>query len=703
MLDLSSGRAPEGERELAEIFGRFRSASWKRRGDLAAGVARLRRREFTQAEKTLREAESAGGPIAAFATLKRAEALVGLGRAPEAVATLGRSSPGRDDPVLADARVIGRARALVASGNRAEALRTLNAHLGSRACRDRARVMEAASDIAAAGGDAATALDNDRRIYLEEPRSPEAVRAAAHLAAASPASRRFRARDGEGVVSRARALIAAGDGKGALAGWTLFLTAVPESSLDTAQRLSLAESAIEARELTRALSLLGKSPVARGDARRGGLMARALMGLGRETQAVSVLRTVSEGAGADAANCRFLLATILDQTDHDRDALEQFLRYARDAHDGEHSAAALWRGGWLAYRFGRREDARRLFETLLDRPSAAAYHSAALYWLARTLESAGTRDRARDVFRRLEREHTRDYYGLLASARLRASAPGATTPPTGGHAPLALRTSAASTREEDAPQGLGRPSRAFCTAARAQSANAMVGAGCELETIGFYQDAEREYEAAAVIAPEKDLMLRLAELAVRRGDRASAMARFKTAVPSYLSVPIASIPMRYWEILYPVREGDAISDSALRRKLDPALVCGLILQESAFNPLAVSSAQAMGLMQILPGTGAEAARATGEAGFSQERLLEPGTNIRLGTWHFASLLERLNGKVELALAAYNAGETRAQRWAALFGTSDPTTFVEEIPYTETRLYVKRILSHAAMYRAIYGH
>ena len=249
---------------------------------------------------------------------------------------------------------------------------------------------------------------------------------------------------------------------------------------------------------------------------------------------------------------------------------------------------------------------------------------------------------------------------------------------------------------------VGAPSRAFCLAARAPGSEARVAAACELETAGLFTDAEREYESAVQGRPDRDLLLRLSELVLHRGDRGGAISRLKSAVPDYLSIPIGSLPRRYWELLYPRREWERIEESSRRWKLDPALVCGLILQESAFNPLAVSGAGAMGLMQVLPGTGRDAAASEGAAGFTPARLLEPATNILLGTRHLAQLIGRCGGRLELALAAYNAGEARLERWRTRFGGSDPTTFVEDLPYTETRLYVKRILSHAAMYRAIYG-
>src|SRR5207249_8699772 len=102
MTDLSAGRFDDAQSQLREIFASFESPVWRRRAALAVGVARLRRREFTLAHRALGEAESAGGPVAAYASLQRAEALIGAGRAREAAELLGRAAATSSDPVLAD-------------------------------------------------------------------------------------------------------------------------------------------------------------------------------------------------------------------------------------------------------------------------------------------------------------------------------------------------------------------------------------------------------------------------------------------------------------------------------------------------------------------------------------------------------------------------------------------------------------------------
>lgn len=135
--------------------------------------------------------------------------------------------------------------------------------------------------------------------------------------------------------------------------------------------------------------------------------------------------------------------------------------------------------------------------------------------------------------------------------------------------------------------------------------------------------------------------------------------------------------------------------------LDPYLVAALIRQESAFNPNAVSRANAVGLMQLLPKVGKGVARQEKLRHFSTQQLFTPGVNLQLGTRYFRSMVDKF-GSFEYALAAYNAGSDRVQDWLGQRQYRDPQEFVESIPFTETREYVQNILRNENVYRQLYG-
>jgi soluble lytic murein transglycosylase len=153
--------------------------------------------------------------------------------------------------------------------------------------------------------------------------------------------------------------------------------------------------------------------------------------------------------------------------------------------------------------------------------------------------------------------------------------------------------------------------------------------------------------------------------------------------------------------MYPVDYWPAIKKEAASRHLDPYLVASLILQESTFSPSARSSANAVGLMQLIASTGRHYARSLRIRRFSPVMLTRPDTNLRLGLAYFGDLINRF-GAEHLALASYNAGEHRIAQWIAERPGLSREEFVDDIPFPETQNYVKRILSAAEEYRRLYG-
>jgi soluble lytic murein transglycosylase len=155
--------------------------------------------------------------------------------------------------------------------------------------------------------------------------------------------------------------------------------------------------------------------------------------------------------------------------------------------------------------------------------------------------------------------------------------------------------------------------------------------------------------------------------------------------------------------IYPFPYREMVFREATERELDPFLMAGLMRQESAFWHEARSRADARGLMQVRPGTGAELARARGPRGFdADEHLYRPEINVHLGMAFFADLRRRFGEDLSILLSAYNAGPTRARRWREYPEAGDLVRFVERIPFTETRGYVKNVLLNREIYAWLYG-
>ncbi|MGJ4730923.1 transglycosylase SLT domain-containing protein [Luteimonas sp. SDU101] len=153
---------------------------------------------------------------------------------------------------------------------------------------------------------------------------------------------------------------------------------------------------------------------------------------------------------------------------------------------------------------------------------------------------------------------------------------------------------------------------------------------------------------------------------------------------------------RLYTLRFPIHHADVIQREARKNGLDPAWVAAEIRAESTFNPNARSPADARGLMQVLPSTGAAVARRLGLPWNGAQDLYDPATNIAIGTAYLREK-EEMYGKPYVAIAAYNAGPTPTSRWLSQRPQMDPDLWIETISYRETREYVARILAFSVLY------
>jgi soluble lytic murein transglycosylase len=160
-----------------------------------------------------------------------------------------------------------------------------------------------------------------------------------------------------------------------------------------------------------------------------------------------------------------------------------------------------------------------------------------------------------------------------------------------------------------------------------------------------------------------------------------------------------------WGMAYPLEYADWISAEAKTNGVDPLLVHALIREESRYNPDALSRVKALGLMQLMPGTAYGVAKRLSVPLSGTQEVLKPDLNIKLGTNYLAYTLRRFDNNALLAIASYNGGPNAVQSWFQqhkLAGNSDFDTFVENIPYRETRDYVRKVFGSYWTYEQIYG-
>ncbi|MGB9121280.1 MAG: transglycosylase SLT domain-containing protein [Candidatus Angelobacter sp.] len=348
--------------------------------------------------------------------------------------------------------------------------------------------------------------------------------------------------------------------------------------------------------------------------------------------------------------------------------------------NGKTSPYSHWKTAWLTYRMGKKDEAKRLFEEQLSMYPNSAEVPNALYWRGRMAEEEGDKKLARAYYQKLAENFRYYYYANLARERLPKMGDEAADPPVLENLPL--------------PPA---PSHDWETPAdniRAQKAQLLANAA-------LYDFAVAEMQAASAGSPPWEAKS-VAEIFNEQGSYIRAIETLKRAVPGYFAAEIPQIPRPVWESLFPRPFWEVLKRDSAANRLDPHLVASLIRQESEFNPGAISPANAMGLMQLLPTVGKGMAKEMKIRHFSSDQLLVADTNLRLGTRYFRHIVDHYDGQVEYALAAYNAGEDRVNDWRKNGNFGDVEEFVESIPFTETRDYVQAIMRNAVIYKLLYS-
>lgn len=360
-------------------------------------------------------------------------------------------------------------------------------------------------------------------------------------------------------------------------------------------------------------------------------------------------------------------------------AADYYSYLAEHFSSNKNASAAHWRAGWLNYRLGNFKDAERIFDEQIHNFPGTPETASALYWRGRLYESQDHNlAQAAANYRTILRVYQHFFYAQMARQRLAAlgSTEVASVPDLDGIKSPDLPP-LAETFPEDSPH-----------LAKAKL----------LANAGLNDYIPREIAAD----PDSGSWSALAEAQIYAsyGEAYRAMRALKRALPGAASASIQSIPLAYWHILFPEPYWTTIKAESAKNNLDPYLVASLIRQESEFNPSAISYANAWGLMQLLPSVGKTLARQEGMTHFETFQLLDPDTNIRLGTRYLKQMLDHFGGVPEYALAAYNAGDSRVEDWQAAGPYTGIDEFVESIPFTQTRDYVQAILRNIEIYREI---
>ncbi len=655
------------------------------------GVALYRQKQWQEAAGALEAAATQVPLVGDYALYYAASAYHALGLNAQALVTLSRLLHEYPGSLLAERVRQERARLYLDTNQLTqaeEAYQDYLSHASSEAKRREARL--ALAEIAVKTDKQPEAEAVLRELWLKWPGTLEAARAGELLASMAEAPP-FTADE---QFERALSLYRNGQYTQAITAFAPFLT--DDSRFASRARLWSGISYFQHRDYSPAINLL--SPMGED---RSLYSAEALYWIGRsyarvddrEKAVVTWTRLIDTYPNSPfTPESLYLMALQYSDNGKPKPAVQALNRLIRDYQSSRFINAALWTRAWIHYRQSALRQALADLQRLRARSASdPRFQVQALYWQGRVLEHLKKKKGAVETYRRLLSTYgDDDYYTEQTRRRLRALGQKAAQGPL----PTATKQAADRRQQLEAPAPCAQ-SPEPCTA---HTAKARL-----LKELKLGEEASEEFRAlVGRYADDRGVLFEACSALFDLGylDKSVWIAK-RLLRPLYVQTrPVEPVP-RYWEFLYPLGYWGLVQEQSARHALNPYLVVALIREESAFNKQIISSSGAVGLMQLLPTTANGMVNNTGRSA-EPVKLDLPSANIALGTRYLAMMIGEFNGNWARALAAYNAGPNQVRRWLGRTGDRVDDEFIEEIPFAETRAYVKRVLGSYYRYRTQYS-
>ena len=396
-------------------------------------------------------------------------------------------------------------------------------------------------------------------------------------------------------------------------------------------------------------------------------LAKTLDRSGRDDDAFSAyMGLVESSPGSNLADDSLLAAYFIKKFQNRGDEFLTLLR--RLENDYPRSTllrTACWEIAWQSYERGDFTTAAGYFKKVLDDRSR---REKALYWYSRTLAATGDKEGEEKALASLAAEYPFGFYALTLAKNSPVRVEGILAP------------------GEDIRSLVPEPS-GF------ERAKALIN-------LGLYDDAGKELAwLKRKHSNENGALSSIARLYLKMDDFHGSSTKVRTEA-------LCSMDRHFlaeWGMAYPLAYREHVAANAIKNGMDEEIVYSVMKAESNFSPRAVSPSGAVGLMQIMPATARAIVTAeTGKGYEIRELLRRPEINIHLGVKHLRGLLDLYNGDLVLSVAAYNAGSGNVNRWLKRTGKLPIGLFIENIPFPETREYVKKVLAGVEIYKRIYN-
>lgn len=387
----------------------------------------------------------------------------------------------------------------------------------------------------------------------------------------------------------------------------------------------------------------------------------------------------------------FVMAGVMENRKEFDKAIAFYQKILETTTDEPHVEKAAWKIAWIHYQM-------KEYDKSLDRFKKAVgkfppfEKEKALFWAARCAERLNRPEEASILLEDLFKTHYHGFYMFMGREIFggKKNADPLKIEPAGASA--AARPDSFSFQEFKKP-GLST------------SAAFHLDRAVELTEIALTDDALKEFRDVYKEIDKKKLdeLMWLGQLYYQAGAYAQLISMMNSFLLTAPADERTGLPDLFWRLYYPPAYLDVVAKASTRHGVDPFLVLALMRQESSFDRKSLSSAGAIGLMQLMPRTGEKVFKKVYNAGtFSKAMLYDAELNIELGVSHLSELIQENGGNIVDVLAGYNAGTGKAADWKKRFQEYTGEEFIEMISYGETRNYIKKVLRNYYNYRRLYG-
>jgi soluble lytic murein transglycosylase len=396
-----------------------------------------------------------------------------------------------------------------------------------------------------------------------------------------------------------------------------------------------------------------------------------------------------------AGRAIYVKARIKEDDYKSDDAISLYSRLINFSGLGELSEEAGWRIGWIYYQKGDYLKAIENFKNCIELFPNSQYADSSLYWMGRAGEKSGNSEIAITAYQGLAVNYPYTYYGHRGHERLIALSPEYNNQLSAVSYQPSENNNQLSVNWEFSDEGKFHIERVQ-----------------ELIEMEFFEDAREEIKSIPLPNGNNNIpvLFYISQLYSMAESYPDSMSVQNNVIGRLKREEQNRLPENFWRLYYPLSYWEIVSKSASENSIDPLMILSVMRQESAFNKMIISSANAYGLMQLIPKTGERIYRMKWGDEFKTEILFEPEINIEMGTRYLSELLQKYNGNnslnsrqaIILALATYNAGPTAVKIWIEKFGGLPEDEFIEKITYPETRGYVKKVLRNYENYKRLYS-